>query len=261
MHYLDKEDIFGYNITTCPVSVCVAQIMQWLSRNDSARYLVCANPHSFEVARRDNLFDASLKNADILIPDGTGIVIASKVLGGTIKQRVTGSDIFGELNKALNSDNRYRCFFLGSTTENLQKIVERMKREFPGVEVAGVYSPPFKKELDEWDNEKIIKIVNRSHADILWVGMSAPKQEKWIYKNRDKLDVRFIGAIGAVFDFFTERIRRSRPFFQRLGLEWLPRLLQEPRRLWRRNLISTPLFIMRIISAKLGTEKQTSSDR
>ena len=103
----------------------------------------------------------------------------------------------------------------------------------------------------------MIEAVNTAKPDVLWVGMTAPKQEKWIYQNRDKLDVKFIGAIGAVFDFYAGTVKRPHPIFQKMGLEWLPRLCSEPRRLWRRNFVSNPLFMLRVIKARLKGQMAT----
>jgi N-acetylglucosaminyldiphosphoundecaprenol N-acetyl-beta-D-mannosaminyltransferase len=113
---------------------------------------------------------------------------------------------------------------------------------------AGAYSPPFKEVFSEADSRKMVDAVNAAKPDVLWVGMTAPKQEKWIHQHRDRLNVRFIGAVGAVFDFYTGRVKRSSPVFQKLGLEWLPWLIQEPRRLFYRNFVSTPKFLIKVLS-------------
>jgi N-acetylglucosaminyldiphosphoundecaprenol N-acetyl-beta-D-mannosaminyltransferase len=126
-----------------------------------------------------------------------------------------------------------------------------MKRDFPHIEVCGVYSPPFKEILDDDDDREIIRRVNNAKPDVLWVGMTAPKQEKWIYKNRGSLDVSLAGAIGAVFDFYAGTKNRAPEWVCRLGLEWLPRLLREPRRLFKRNFISSPLFLLMVLQEKL----------
>jgi len=126
-----------------------------------------------------------------------------------------------------------------------------MEMEYPNIAVAGTYSPPFKDDFSKVENDKIISEINKVHPDILWIGMTAPKQEKWAYLNRCKLDVKFIGPVGAFFDFFTGKIKRSHPWFQRHGLEWLLRLMREPRRLWRRNFISNPLFMLMVLKYRL----------
>jgi N-acetylglucosaminyldiphosphoundecaprenol N-acetyl-beta-D-mannosaminyltransferase len=204
----------------------------------------------------DPVFDEAIKHADLIIPDGIGIVIASKILGGSIQDRVTGSDIFEGINSALNRENGFSVFFVGSTEKTLTKIREKMRQDFPNIKVAGTYSPPFKPELSEEDNSLIIEAIKHVRPDVLWVGMTAPKQEKWIYQNREKLDVKLVGPVGAVFDFCAGNVIRPHPFFQKMGLEWLPRFLQEPGRLWRRNLISNPKFLLGVIRHKFTHPSQ-----
>jgi N-acetylglucosaminyldiphosphoundecaprenol N-acetyl-beta-D-mannosaminyltransferase len=127
------------------------------------------------------------------------------------------------------------------------------------VSIAGTYSPPFKPEFSAEDNRTMIQAINDANADVLWVGLTAPKQEKWIFEHRERLDVNFAGPIGAAFDFFVGNISRVGPFWQNMGLEWLPRLVQEPRRLWRRSLISAPRFLVRTIRYHLHRNRLDSS--
>lgn len=246
------EDILGYPVDSCGEVGCLQAITDWVSSGDHGRWLACLNPHSYVVACDDRAFSTALHNADWLIPDGAGIVLASKILGGIIRERVTGSDIFWGLHKSLNCQGGASVFFLGSTEKTLSIIAEKIALDFPNIRVAGTYSPPFKLEFSEEDNRAMVAAVNQARPNVLWIGMTAPKQEKWIYQNREKLDVKFIAAVGAVFDFYTGKVKRSHPLFQRLGLEWLPRLLQEPRRLFRRNFISSPLFLLRVFARKFG---------
>lgn len=245
---LDTEDIVGYPVWRESagdlVDLLIADIRQ---ENRSCQYFGCLNPHSVETAASDPEFKAALLEADFLTPDGIGIVHASRLAGGTITQRVTGSDIFEALTASMNAIGGMTCFFLGSTEDTLRKVRERMAKDYPQVRVAGTYSPPFKPAFDPEDTEEMIRRVNESGCDVLWVGMTAPKQEKWIHQNRSDLKVSFAGPIGAVFDFYAGNIKRSGPVWQKMGLEWLPRLLQEPRRLWRRNLVSAPAFFLRCI--------------
>ncbi len=246
------ERILGCPVTTASVDLCVAEIMHWLACAERGRYLVCANPHSLEVARSDRLFQDALQQADLVLPDGIGVVLASRLLGGGIRDRVTGSDIFWQLCRALSEKGGRRVFFLGSTEATLARIAAKLPVDFPGIGQAGYYSPPFKAEFSDSDNEAMVAAVNRVKPDVLWVGMTAPKQEKWIRQFRDQLDVPFIAAVGAVFDFYAGVVKRSPRAFQRVGLEWLPRLWQEPRRLWRRNLVSNPMFVLHVLKERLG---------
>ncbi len=249
-----KENICGYPVTTLPKNKCISEISDWIHDGRKGKYFVCANPHSLEVARNYPHFDLAIRNANLIVPDGIGVVIASRILGGSLRERVTGSDIFLGLSNVLNKESKYSYFFLGSTNENLAKIKDKMEMDFPNIKVVGTYSPPFKHEFNDEDNRLIVEAVNRARPDVLWVGMTAPKQEKWIYKHKDQLEVKFIGAIGAVFDFYTGNVKRSHPIFQKVGLEWLPRLIREPGRLWQRNFISNPSFLLRVNHAKFHNE-------
>jgi N-acetylglucosaminyldiphosphoundecaprenol N-acetyl-beta-D-mannosaminyltransferase len=219
-----REEILGFQICAEGVTDCLSFVAKWVEGGDFRRYFACANPHSLELARMDAVFREALQGADLLTPDGVGIVLASRIMGGSICERVTGADVFVGVTQLLHRTGG-SVFFLGSTEENLAEIRRRMGEEYPNVRVAGTYSPPFKAEFTPEDNRQMVSEVNRVRPDVLWVGMTAPKQEKWVHANLDRLDVKFVGAIGAVFDFYTGKVKRSHPLFQRLGLEWLPRLL------------------------------------
>jgi N-acetylglucosaminyldiphosphoundecaprenol N-acetyl-beta-D-mannosaminyltransferase len=243
-------DILGYAISHAGLRHDVAVISGWLETRRATRYLACANPHSLVVAARDHLFRDALHNADMLIPDGAGIVIAARILNKPIHERVAGFELFKGLSDHVSQNGGARYFFLGSSMQVLDLIVTRLQREYPYITVCGIYSPPFTDVFSDSDNARMIEAINQAAPDVLWVGMTAPKQEKWIYQNRDTLKVPFIAAIGAVFDFYAGTRKRSSPFWQRLGLEWLPRLLREPGRLWERNLKSTPIFLWWVIKEK-----------
>ncbi len=247
----DSEYVLGIPVSSLSRNACLEKIIAMVQEGKLGHIVVCANPHSIEVARRDLLFMEALMTADLAVPDGIGVVLASRMLGGRIRERVTGSDIFLGLNQALNEEGGRSVFFLGSTEETLTEIRQRFAIDFPGVRVAGTYSPSFRAEFSEEENRAMVDAVNAARPDVLWVGMTQPKQEKWIWRNRGSLIVGISAAVGAVFDFYAGRVQRSSPAFQRLGLEWLPRLLREPRRLWRRNLLSSPSFMARVLALRL----------
>lgn len=251
-----KENILGYAVDRSNVDECSDAIMTTLAQGDrSCRWLACLNPHSYAVALDDRSFASALHDANWLVPDGVGVVWASAVLGGQVRVRVTGSDIFSALHQRMNASGGLSVFFLGASEQTLAQIRARMALDFPSIRVAGTYSPPFKPTYSEQELDAMIAAVNATKPDVLWVGMTAPKQEKWIFENRARLDVRFAAAVGAVFDFYTGNVKRSHPVFQRLGLEWLPRLLQQPRRLWRRMLVSAPIFVAHVLQARWRQRK------
>lgn len=147
------------------------------------------------------------------------------------------------------------CFFLGSTPKTLELIKTRMAVDFPNIREAGAFSPPFKDRCDDNENDRMIEAINKCHPDVIWVGMTAPKKEKWISTNREKLDVKCVGAVGAVFDFYSGTFKRPSSWFQEHGLEWLPRFIRQPKELWKRNVISTPMFLARVIWARSRSRK------
>lgn len=211
------------------------------------KWFACVNPHSIETARRDQEFASAISEADLVTPDGTGIVIASRILNAGISERVCGPDIFPMLCKKLDAEPPgIRMFFLGSTEENLVALEKKFAEVYLNLVCAGTYSPPYKPSFSEEDNDEMLRRINEANADVLWIGLGAPKQEKWAHQNRDKLNVNLIGPVGGVFDFFTDRVKLPPKWVQRFGLISLYRLCQEPRRLWRRNLDS-PIFMMRVL--------------
>lgn len=245
------EKILDYPVVTDSLKEVIGQICEWISAGTMQKVFVCANPHSLMEAIDDSEFQQVFHLADLVTPDGAGIVLASKILNGNIQDRITGSDIFRHLNLALNTAEGASCFFLGASEETLAAIKSKMANDFPYIRV-NVYSPPYKTEFSDEDNRQMIEAINAVKPDVLWVGMTAPKQEKWIFQNKDQLNVKFIGAIGAVFDFYVGNVKRSHPIFQKMGLEWLPRLCREPRRLFRRNFVSSPKFLLMVLMQKFG---------
>lgn len=240
--------LLGYDVYDAGRDACAEEIVGWIGSGGRCRWMACLNPHSHVVAAGRPSFAGALHAADWLVPDGVGISLAARVLGVPLHQRVTGSDVFEGVTRRLDAWGRGRVYFLGASPETLTAIERRHRIEYPNVRVVGTHSPPFKAAFSEAELQEMANLVNEARPDVLWVGMTAPKQEEWIHALVSKLDVRFAGAIGAVFDFYSGRVRRSSVAAQRLGLEWLPRLLREPRRLWRRNLNSF-VFLIEVVRA------------
>ncbi|HKM93332.1 MAG TPA: WecB/TagA/CpsF family glycosyltransferase, partial [Prolixibacteraceae bacterium] len=208
------------------------------------------NPHSYCVTKKDTLFKEALQKSDVLIPDGIGIVIAAKLLANEKIERIAGADLHEHILKLANQNNG-KVFYLGSMPSTLQKIKERLSIEYPNI-LFECYSPPYKLEFTSADNKAMLEAVNAFKPNALFIGMTAPKQEKWAYQHKDSLDVNIIASIGAVFDFYAGTVKRPGKFWQKSGLEWLPRLLREPKRLWRRTIVSTPCFLWDVLKAKMA---------
>lgn len=214
----------------------------------------CLNAYSYNVAQKDSLFAESLIRGDYLIPDGAGIVMACKWLKAKSQpqRRIAGWDLFAyEMQrldgKSKKEEVKSKVMFIGSSEKVLALIRERAKLDFPHIEVE-TYSPPYKKVFSDEDNQAIIKVINDTNPDLLWIGMTAPRQEKWIYTHWDNLNIQcHVGTIGAVFDFYAGTAKRAPIWWQEHSLEWLFRLLMEPSRMWRRYLIGNPIFLWNVI--------------
>lgn len=207
------------------------------------------NAHSYNMSCVDEVFYQALLKSDVLIPDGISVVWAMRWLTGQKLKKIAGADLFFyELNHLQLVGGK--CFFLGSTESILKNIKERMAKEFPNISVQ-TYSPPFKPEFNNEDNLAMLKEINSFQPDVLMVGMTAPKQEKWAYQHYHQLNVGHICCIGAVFDFYGGTVNRAPKWMIDLGLEWFYRLIKEPKRMWRRYLIGNLIFIRHIIHEKL----------
>lgn len=185
---------------------------------------------------------------DALIPDGASIVMACRKLKAKSqpKERIAGWDLFTMEMERLNRKGG-TCFFMGSSEKVLKLIREKGKTVYPNIRIE-TYSPPYKPEFSEAENREIIETINRANPDLLWIGMTAPKQEKWAYRHWNELHIHcHCGTIGAVFDFFAGTMERAPMWWQEHSLEWLYRLIKEPKRMWRRYIIGNTLFIRNVI--------------
>lgn len=210
------------------------------------------NAFSYDNARKDAMFSEALQKGGVLIPDGISIVKACRFLNAKSqpKERIAGWDLFVFEMEKLNRVGG-KVMFLGSSDAVLKLIRQRVAEKYPKIEV-DTYSPPYKPEFSDEDNEAMISAINNSNPDLLWIGMTAPKQEKWAYKHLDRLEVHcHIGTIGAVFDFFAGTVKRAPECWQKAGMEWLYRLLSEPRRMWRRYFIGNAKFLYYIMVEKI----------
>jgi N-acetylglucosaminyldiphosphoundecaprenol N-acetyl-beta-D-mannosaminyltransferase len=208
------------------------------------------NQYSYMVAEKDKEFKNALLASDILLADGVGIVAAAKMLNGATVKKIAGADLHKHLLQKLNAEAG-SCFYLGASESTLATIKKRMSREYPKIKV-GIYSPPFKAEFSAEEDAAMLAVVNAFKPNVLFVGMTAPKQEKWAHKYKDKLDATIICTIGAVFDFYAETITRPSDFWINLGLEWAVRLAKEPKRMAKRYLYYGPAFVYELFKAKLS---------
>ena len=209
------------------------------------------NQYSYCIAENDYGFKNALLKSDVLLPDGIGIVKAVRFLHGHTITKIAGADLHEFLLKMLDSE-KGSCFYMGSTENNLVKIKKRLNTEYPNIRV-GSYSPPFKKVFSEEDNMAIVNAINSFKPKVLFVGMTAPKQEKWCHVHKDVLDAQLICSIGAVFDFYSGTVQRPNKIWIDLGLEWLGRLIKEPKRMWKRYIYYGFAFGYYMLREKIRT--------
>ena len=205
------------------------------------------NPHSYCVANKDLDFKQALEDSDILLPDGIGIVWAEKFLNGNSIKKIAGYDLFIFIMNKLNKENG-SVFFLGASKETLKKIESKSLHDYPNITLDS-YSPPYKAIFSDKDSKSMCDKVNVFKPDVLFVRMTAPKQEKWVHLYKNKLNANTICSIGAVFDFYAGNIERAPKLMINLGLEWLYRSFKSSR-LLKRNFISNPKFISEVLISK-----------
>ena len=235
--------VLGIPVDRATLSEAINAAMSAIQKKTGPYIFSCANPHSLVVSRNDPAFAKALNNSDLVVSDGSGLSIMAKLCRIPIGPRITGSDFSHELMSALNEKGGGKVFFFGSSDKVLGLIETNISYEFPNLTICGTLSPPF-GDWDEDTNSQLIDKINHASPDILWVGMTAPKQEKWVNDNSGRLDASVIGSIGAVFDFIAGTYPRAPKLICDLGLEWAYRLYKEPQRMWQRNFVSTPKFLL-----------------
>lgn len=226
-----------------------AEMRDW----PEGKYLIdTVNTHSFVLAQKDEAFAQALQEADALLPDGSYIVKACRWLKmkNAPQEKIAGTDLFLYEMGMLDLKGG-TCLFMGSSEAVLKRIREKAAEKYPNIRVM-TYSPPFKSVFSEEESQAIVDVINDADPDLLWIGMTAPKQEKWLHDHWDMLHIHcHTGAIGAVFDFFAGTVNRAPDWWLRHNVEWLYRFIREPRRIWQRVFVSGPLFLWAALKEKL----------
>lgn len=217
------------------------------------------NQYSFCIAEEDATFKKALQESEVLLPDGDGIVIAQRLLTGKKIRKISGTDLHMHFLNSL-SKKKGRCFYLGSSESTLQKIKNKLHNEYPEI-TAGVYSPPFKPEFSAEDNRAMIDAINAFNPDVLFIGLTAPKQEKWANEHKQAINAKVICSIGAVFDFYAGTVKRPGKLWVDMKLEWFGRFLSEPKRMWRRYFYFGPIYVYLIIKHRFHVAGNANLDQ
>jgi N-acetylglucosaminyldiphosphoundecaprenol N-acetyl-beta-D-mannosaminyltransferase len=246
MTHRDTGSILGIPIDQKSLVMAIRDMPSALEHKTLPVVFACANPHSLVVAQSDPAFHSALRQANLVVADGIGLLFMARLVGVQIGSRITGTDYFQAVLNALQQRGGGRVFFFGSSQRVLDLIAKRFAKDFPALTLCGTLSPPFGSWNDE-QNRRMVQVINDARSDVLWVGMTAPKQEKWVEDNRHNLNVPVIASIGAVFDFYAGTYARAPQWVCRIGLEWAYRFMLEPRRMWQRNFVSTPKFLWLVL--------------
>jgi len=232
-----KIDFLGIGINELNVEEFLRCILQY-AVFEKRKFVTYLNAHCFNLAIKDKKYRQILSVSDIVYPDGISIVWAARILGYSLPERVNAADFFGRFCRE-TQDRKISLYLLGGSENTIKKAIERLKANYPRLKVHGSYNGYF----SENEEIKIIEEINRQRPHILLLGLGAGRQEKWVFRNLNKLDVNVVWAVGGLFNLLSGELKRAPRWMIKAGLEWLYRLIQQPNKLWRRYLIGNTIFI------------------
>ena len=235
-HSAPSFRILGVQVNAVQIPRVIAQIQQWIVSNLQGRYIAVTSMHGIAESRTDGDFRCALESADLVVPDGMPLVWLARWHGHGLKRRVYGPELMETFCR--ETSNAYRHFFYGGGPGIAERLAETLRERY-GIVVAGTYTPPF-RPLTAEEYKELASLIEETEPHVLWVGLSTPKQEKWIHQNRHRLPVNVMIGVGAAFDFHSGNTAQAPVWMREHGLEWLFRLTTEPQRLWRRYLVSIP---------------------
>lgn len=239
LHLMDTCDIMGVNIVVTDMDKTLRLIEEKLE-DWRGKYICVANVHTTVTAHEDPDYQAVQNGAVMALPDGGPLSKYSRQQGYTNAARVTGPDLMKELLRQ-SATKHYRHYFYGSTQETLDILRKKVEENYPGAVIAGMYSPPF-RPLSPEEDEEVVRRINEAKPDFVWVGLGAPKQERWMAVHEDRVQALMVG-VGAAFDYEAGNIRRAPMWMQRHNLEWLYRLMQDPKRLFKRYFVTNTKYL------------------
>ncbi|AEM79429.1 WecB/TagA/CpsF family glycosyltransferase [Thermoanaerobacter wiegelii] len=239
---MERLDIFGVPIDRVTMRQAV-EILNNFLQEDRLHIVATPNAEIVMMAQKDKEYMEILNNTDLNVPDGNGIVFASKVFKKPMPERVAGFDLMMEFIKDISSKNT-KIYLLGAAPQVAEQARVNLEKLYPRVKIVGTHHGYFTQE----EENKIIEEINNKGAEVLFVALGAPKQEKWIYKNRDKLKVKIAMGVGGSFDVIAGKVKRAPYIYRKLGLEWLYRLIKEP---WRyKRMMALPKFALKVLLHK-----------
>jgi N-acetylglucosaminyldiphosphoundecaprenol N-acetyl-beta-D-mannosaminyltransferase len=246
-------NILGVRVDVVQIPDVVSRMEEWISQRDTCRYIAVTDMHSLMQAQHAASFKKILRDADLVVPDGFPLVWLGRRKGFPLRRRVYGPELMERFCEETAAKG-YRHFFYGGAPGVAEDLSARLAARFSGLQTAGICCPPY-RPLTQVEDEEEVSRINEAHADVVWVGLGAPKQERWMAEHQGRLNAPLLIGVGAAFDFHTKRIAQAPPWMRERGLEWFFRLSREPRRLWRRYLIHGTQFVALVLLESLGLKK------
>lgn len=237
-------NILGVKVNATNMLNTLTTISGWIM-NGEKKYVCVTGVHGVMESQNDDSLKVIHNNSGMTVPDGMPIVWIGKLYGHIEMGRVYGPDLMSEICR-ISVRNEYKHFLYGGNYGVAQELKKRIEKKYPGIRVVGSYTPPFRRLNSEEEND-LKRIVRETKPDIFWVGLSTPKQERFMAEYLPQLETKIMLGVGAAFDVHTNRMKDAPKFLKTIGLQWLHRLYQDPRRLWRRYLYNNPIFVLKII--------------
>jgi N-acetylglucosaminyldiphosphoundecaprenol N-acetyl-beta-D-mannosaminyltransferase len=250
--------LLGVRVHMVQIPDVIRRMEHWIRERQGSHFIAFTNIHGMTKAQHDAAFKEILNSADLDVPDGMPLVWMSRIRGYPLQRRVYGPELMLSFCEQ-TCRKGYRHFFYGGAPGAPEQLADMLRTRCPGLQVARTYSPPF-RSLTRKEDEEIVAMIQRTAPDVLWVGLSNGTQERWMHKHRDRLNVPVMAGVGAAFDLNTGRVRQAPVWMREHGLEWFYRVLQEPRRLWRRYLVCGPQFVWYVSLELLGLKKFDSQE-
>ena len=246
--------ILGVHVDAVQIPDVIKQMEAWIAAGSNCHSIAFASMHGISEADRDPQFKAIMNGADLIAPDGMPLVWLGRLRGHSLNRRVYGPEVMETFCRETGA--RYRHYFYGGAEGVAKKLAVSLQKKFH-IGVAGTFSPPFRKLTGEED-DALVDRIHQAAPDVLWVGLGAPKQEKWMHEHRGRLRVPVLLGVGAAFDLNSGRLRQAPAWMRENGLEWLFRLAIEPRRLWKRYLVRIPGAIWSLSLEAMQLRKSSS---
>jgi N-acetylglucosaminyldiphosphoundecaprenol N-acetyl-beta-D-mannosaminyltransferase len=248
-----KFHVLGVRVDAVQIADVVGRMEEWIERRERGQYIAVTGMHGVMEALHDEEFSGILNGASLVVPDGYPLVVLGRRNGFALARRVYGPELMEAFCEE-TARRGYRHYFYGGAEGVAEELARRFARRFAGMEIAGTCCPPF-RALTADEEREVREKIKASRADVVWVGLGTPKQERWMARQREALGVPVLVGVGAAFDFHTGRVAQAPRWMRENGLEWLFRLASEPRRLWRRYLIDGSEFAWLVLLEQLGLRK------